>query len=409
CGFRAAWTTVAVIVCIGIHSTGGRAQGAGEAGSGGAGDASIFEAYVNAFAQLNGHEIAALALTLRILCFAVATDIMLVRTRARLVETEAAARDDAVALKAEVDRVYALLRTEPQILVAWAAADDQPEIVGDTALVANADAPHRVLAFGTWLEPDQAQAMAGAVDALRARGEGLSAPLTTLAGRPLEAEGQVVGGRAILRLKDVGGIKREFAELRMRLQQQVEECEAVRTLVETLPSPVWARDEAGKLVFVNSAYARAVEVKDPTEAVGRGIELFDRAAREELFRAHEAAKPYAGRLPAIVTGSRYVFDVQTFPARGGSAGIAIDATAAETMRADMKRLVEAHRRTLDQLATGVAIFGSDQRLTFYNAAYRALWDLDASFLDQRPTDSAVLEQLRSAHKLPEEHNFRQWN
>ena len=56
-------------------------------------------------------------------------------------------------------------------------------------------------------------------------------------------------------------------------------------------------------------------------------------------------------------------------------------------------MVDAHRRTLDQLATGVAIFGSNQRLSFYNAAYRSLWDLDADFLDQGPTDSAVLDRL----------------
>ena len=47
------------------------------------------------------------------------------------------------------------------------------------------------------------------------------------------------------------------------------------------------------------------------------------------------------------------------------------------------------------MPTAVAIFGADQRLTFYNAAYRALWDLDAAFLDQSPTDSAVLDQLRA--------------
>jgi signal transduction histidine kinase len=78
------------------------------------------------------------------------------------------------------------------------------------------------------------------------------------------------------------------------------------------------------------------------------------------------------------------------------------------MHAELKRLGDAHRRTLDQLATGVAIFGADQRLSFYNAAYRSLWDLDAGFLDQTPTDSAVLDQLRGARKLPEEQDFRQW-
>ena len=113
-------------------------------------------------------------------------------------------------------------------------------------------------------------------------------------------------------------------------------------------------------------------------------------------------------MPAIVAGGRRSFDVLDVPTRKGSAGIGIDATEAEAMRAELGRLGDAHRRTLDQLATGVAIFAADQRLTFYNAAYRSLWDLDAGFLDQSPTDSAVLDQLRAARKLPEEQDFRQW-
>jgi hypothetical protein len=63
-------------------------------------------------------------------------------------------------------------------------------------------------------------------------------------------------------------------------------------------------------------------------------------------------------------------------------------------------MMDAHRRTLDQLATGVAIFGSNQRLAFYNTAYRLLWDLDPIFLDQGPNDSAVLDRLRASRKLP---------
>jgi signal transduction histidine kinase len=179
-------------------------------------------------------------------------------------------------------------------------------------------------------------------------------------------------------------------------------------LFEALPFPIWVRDESGKLVFVNLAYARAVDARDGVEAAQRGIELFDRAAREELYRAHEDVRPYAGRLPAIVAGARRTFDVLTFPARRGSAGIGIDTTEAEALRAELKRMTQAHRRTLDQLPTGVAIFGSDQRLSFYNIAYRSLWDLNAAFLDNGPTDSAVLEQLRAARKLPEEQDFRQW-
>jgi signal transduction histidine kinase len=78
------------------------------------------------------------------------------------------------------------------------------------------------------------------------------------------------------------------------------------------------------------------------------------------------------------------------------------------MRDELARLADAHRRTLDQLATGVAIFNGEQQLVFYNAAYRALWSLDSGFLDQNPTDTAVLDQLRAARKLPEEKDYREW-
>ena len=182
----------------------------------------------------------------------------------------------------------------------------------------------------------------------------------------------------------------------------------MRALIAAVPSPIWARDEVGKLTFVNHAYARAVEAKDAAAAIEGGIELFEHGGRSEILRAHEAAAPYSGRLAAVVTGERRSFDVMTVPAAGGSAGIGVDATEAELMRAELKRMMDAHRRTLDQLATGVAIFGSDRRLCFYNTAYRSLWDLDAAFLEQGPTDSAVLDRLRAARKLPDEQDFRQW-
>ena len=37
-----------------------------------------------------------------------------------------------------------------------------------------------------------------------------------------------------------------------------------------------------------------------------------------------------------------------------------------------------------------------------------MFELDAAFLDQTPTDAAVLDTLRGKRKLPEEQDFRQW-
>jgi hypothetical protein len=164
-------------------------------------------AYVLAISQIDRHEIAGLALTLGILCFAVVTAIMLVRTRRRLAETEAAARDEAIVLRARVDRANALLQSEPQVVVAWSTTDDEPEIIGDPSLVTDLAAPDHVLVFGRWLEPAQARVIEDAVEALRAHGVGFAMTLTTQADRLIEAEGQAIGGRAVLRLRNVSGIR----------------------------------------------------------------------------------------------------------------------------------------------------------------------------------------------------------
>ena len=54
--------------------------------------------------------------------------------------------------------------------------------------------------------------------------------------------------------------------------------------------PVWARDAAGRLIFVNSAYTRAVEAENPTDAVARELELLDQSARTEVSRARLPAR-----------------------------------------------------------------------------------------------------------------------
>ncbi|HEY5166321.1 MAG TPA: PAS-domain containing protein [Pseudolabrys sp.] len=369
----------------------------------------VVDAIHRAVTALSRQEIATLPLTLGLLCFAVLATIVLMRTRKAAERVETVARDQVMALHAEIDRLKTLLLSEPQVLVEWSAATDEPEILGDTGIVLLGGIPERVLAFGTWLEPAAAQRMENAVETLRSDGRGFVMTLTTTTTKcPIEAEGRAVAGCAVLRLRDVSGIERELMDLAARHDKMMSDVETMKALLDSLPAPVWARDERGRLIFVNSAYARAVEAGDSTDAVVRELELLDRAARDELARARTTGKPYTGRLPAIAAGERRIFDVVDAPTGAGSAGMAIDRTEVEAMRAELARMIEAHRRVLDQLATGVTIFNVDRKLIFYNTAFRSLFELDAGLLDQTPTDSAVLETLRADRKLPEEQDFRQW-
>ena len=367
----------------------------------------LHELVLGASHSVGSHEVAALALLVGLLVFSVVTANMLLRARARWARLERSAQERIAALRTGLDRANALLASEPQIIVDWPAASDEPSIEGDPAIV-GISADHDVLDFGVWLDPAKAGALERAIELLRARGEPFAMAFTTLHGRPIEVQGRAIAGRAVLRLKDAGGIKRELVDLGERHQALRSEVSSLRALVERLPSPVWIRNAAGRLTFANAAYAHAVEAPDSGAVVGNEIELFDNHSRDVIARERASTGAFAGRLPAVVAGTRRSLDVLEVTSAAGSAGLGIDATEAEAMRSALGRMVDAHRRTLDQLSTGVAMFNSAQRLTFYNAAYRALWNLDASYLEQQPSDSAVLDALRTARKLPEEQDFRQW-
>src|SRR5260370_22501353 len=127
------------------------------------------------------------------------------RTRIRAAKGEARLRAEIAELQAQADRFRALLFAEPQILIAWPAGDNRPQISGDIALVMPQEAhqysPQRVLAFGTWLPPEPALQMDHAVDALREHGDGFLLNLTTSNGPVVEAVGRALGGHALDRLR----------------------------------------------------------------------------------------------------------------------------------------------------------------------------------------------------------------
>ena len=84
---------------------------------------------------MSRQQVAALTLTLGLLCFAILAAIVLLRARKAAATNETAAHDETMALYAEIDRLKTLLLSQPQVLVAWPAGANEPEIFGDTGIV----------------------------------------------------------------------------------------------------------------------------------------------------------------------------------------------------------------------------------------------------------------------------------
>jgi signal transduction histidine kinase len=367
---------------------------------------------ITTFFEMNRQEIAALTTAFALLSFSVLAAILLMRARVRAASNEARLHADIQSLQSEADRFRALLFAEPQILISWAAGDNRPQISGDTALLLPQDSQHqspqRILAFGSWLPPEPALQMDHAVDALREAGEGFLLNLATSNGHAVEAMGRAIGGQAIVRIRELNGLRRELAETNLRHRALLEETEMLRGFAAAVPWPIWTKRAKGGLSYANAAYARAADAASVTDAVDRDVELLDSGDRGDMDRALSAAAAFTARLPIVVGGERRIFDVHAMNVAGGSAGIAIDASEASALSAALVRMAEAHRRTLDQLSSGVAVFDGQRRLAFYNDSYRRLWDLDRAFLDNNPDDSSVLDRLRAARKLPEQPDFRAW-
>ncbi|MEJ0051386.1 MAG: PAS-domain containing protein [Methylovirgula sp.] len=355
----------------------------------------------------SSQDLVGLSLLVGLVMFSVVTALLHLRETRKWTQQDATYTAELNNLRARFDRAQVFLTAEPQIIVAW-GGDSDAEIEGDLSLVTDQPVARRILGFGSWLPPETAQQLESCVEKLRERGEAFHFVAESLAGRTLELDGRPVSGRAVMRIRDVSGDRLEATRLRERLLRTYGELDALHALLDSTNYPVWLRDRTEKLAWVNAAYVRAVEAKDSADALLRGTELLERTTRDQAIEARAAGTIWRGRAAAVAAGQRHLLDVIEVPVSVGSAGLAADASQIEALRTDMARLTKAHAATLDQLSTAVAIFDRRKRLVFHNSAYRQLWSLPPSFLDENPSDSEILDRLRAARLLPEQADFRAW-
>lgn len=354
------------------------------------------------------HEVVLSSTLMGVLAIATACAIGLIRARARAEEAVTRLNRQSSENRARIDLLEGILDTDDQVVVSW-GVNDAPLVSG--LLDDRARAPRgraEFLAFGTWLTPEAAADLERALTALRKRGEVFQLSLPTRSGTHLEAVGRTAGGRAVVRFRDLTGERLRYAELSERHRRLGRDVEAMRALLEAMPAPVWLKSADGQLAWINAAYAQAVDAADLSAAVASGTELLDAQGRARIVQERARAPVGRATFPIVVAGQRRMFDVIEVGSANGTAGIAVDVSELDRTRSELKRTIEFHARTLDQLATAVAIFGADKRLQFYNAAYRALFGLDAGFLDGGPDDGVVLDTLRAARRLPEQADWRSW-
>ena len=208
-----------------------------------------------------------------------------------------------------------------------------------------------------------------------------------------------------LRGRAVGGMAAVWLE-----PDQVRKSQAIdyRAILDALPVPVWLRDKTLSLVWSNRAFVEASGAANTEQAIAHQMAL-EKSETDLAAMARNAGQVHEARRFAVVGGQRRALSFTHVPLENGTiVGSGVDVTENVQADARLQQHLDAHSDTLDRLATAVAIFSRDQKLTFYNRAFAKLWALPETWLDSHPSDSEILDRLREGRKLPEQRDYQAW-
>ncbi|CDM55721.1 MULTISPECIES: PAS domain-containing sensor histidine kinase [Rhizobium] len=352
-------------------------------------------------------QVVGLSVVIGVISAALLSTLWVVRQRGNLESESREIRSALSDAQQRISQYQALIADKNRRIVIW-DGNERPELIGQLPAETGAPQDSEFLAFGLWLKPRSASELERAIDRLRGSAHSFDMVVETHREEILEAQGRVSGGRAFVRFVALNNLRAELAELKIERDRLLSSISAFQSMLDAIDLPAWQRDTEGRLTWANHAYGEAVEATTPEQAIDEGREFLTTVARERIRATATTESPFHDKISTVVRGNRTFFDVVDVKVPGGSAGIAVDVSGIEAVRAELERTLKSHAETLDHLATPVAIFDGDRRLQFYNQAFVSLWKLDIAFLESRPDNAELLERLRAAKKLPDQLNWKSW-
>ncbi len=278
----------------------------------------------------------------------------------------------------------ALIAAGREAVLVWGRGGQVPHSYGGAEML-----------LDSCLAGSDALALSEAIDALSEKGAPFALTARDRDGVLVVLRGRAVGGMAAIWLEHAK------AEVASGLTD-------LAAVLDALPVPVWLRDKALSLSWANRAYALMTGAGDANAAIIAQTPL-DKTERDLASAARSEGEALSAKRFAVVAGQRRALAFTHTPIGDGRVvGTAIDVTDVAAAEARLQQHIDAHADTLDKLATAVAIFGRDQRLSFYNRAFASLWDLPDSWLEKHPTDGEILDRLREERKLAEQRDFQSW-
>lgn len=348
------------------------------------------------------------SMTLGVIGFGVAAAVFYMRARARIADDIARYEAETVDLRHRLDRAEALLAAEDTVILSWTTSG-RAEIVGSlSGLAPNARDATRLLDFRGWLRAASATEIETAIDRLRGHGEPFNRIVYRTDGHPVEIDGRIRTGRAIIRLRHAHDNRARLGSIEAERDRLRGEIKSIRDLLKAVNLPAWVRDGAGAVVWANEAYADLSRAFFNRES-GEGRDLMRVASisgtAPQSFAARFAGGVRTAELSLKVEDRIDAYNLAEFAFDGGAFGLAEKRAGRD---GDRVSRTPASFSTFNQLGTGVALFNANRRLMFVNDAFRGHFDVEARWTMPGTEHGQMLDALREAQYLPLEVDYKSW-
>lgn len=312
----------------------------------------------------------------------------------------------------------AMLETAPQLPL-LVRADGRLEGTQGIATMAGLDGlPQDLSALST--DAGEQAAITDALAAAQQAGRPFALVVRhTVSGRCLRISGGPApamldgSGAALLWVEDATDAQRMLSEVQAQRADALAAFEALSSVVEAAPFPMWFRTNDMRLALVNGVYARATEARSAEDVIDQQTELAEPmggvTAAQAAQQARDVGLPAERLVPVTLEGARRMMRVVDVPIGDiGVAGYAIDQHELDEARTETRRFIDARRAMLDQLSAAVAEFAQDRSLRFVNRPFLRLFGVDEEWAAEAPMFERVLDRLRDNGRTPEVRDFPGW-
>jgi signal transduction histidine kinase len=251
------------------------------------------------------------------------------------------------------------------------------------------------------LAPGEAGRIEAARRALQCSGDAFSVSAATIDGTAVTIEGRRAanGGRVLWLLDGSAPAARREREAALQ------EAAMLRETIDAIPMPMWRRDARGGIVECNRAYRSSPGLMDIRSSARLRVLPPAGGERASADDAAPAGRSLLGHI--VIDGARRLLEINEVACgTGGTIGFAYDRTDVEAAQTELWRHINAHGEVLEGIHAGVAVYGANQRLKYFNTAFAALWGMDEEWLAGEPSLGEVLEWLRERRRIPEFTDFR---